>query len=270
MIGIYCKAWLELGRVSNLPTVWSNVVHGMSVAWFVAVIRPVEREFGQTWAFDFSHLGHMLDQGFLLLVGMSFLYVGGMVLNDVCDAEVDLQERPARPIPSGRVSRRAATGGAVVLLLLGWGCSWVYPPPVAGWVGIVVVGIVGYNVLHRVRGVGRGIGLVLMPACRGLVVWCAAVAVDAGGAGVGIFDDLPRVLGSVAAVVCYTLIVTVVAWGEALPTMGKLARWVGVMIAGLALVDAGFVMLLGMWPMAVFCVGCALLSLLGQRWVAGS
>ena len=26
------RAWLELGRVSNLPTVWSNVVHGLSGA----------------------------------------------------------------------------------------------------------------------------------------------------------------------------------------------------------------------------------------------
>lgn len=38
------------------------------------------------------------------------LYAGGVVLNDVCDAQVDTRERPERPIPSGRVSRRAATG----------------------------------------------------------------------------------------------------------------------------------------------------------------
>ena len=31
-----------------------------------------------------------------------------MVLNDVFDAEVDAREQPDRPIPSGRVSRRAA------------------------------------------------------------------------------------------------------------------------------------------------------------------
>lgn len=266
MIVVYLKAWLELGRVSNLPTVWSNVVHGLAVAWFVAVVRPVEREFGQPWAFDFGHLGNMLDQGFMLLIGMSLLYVGGMALNDACDATTDIDERPARPIPSGRVSRRCACVGATGLLLLGWACSLVYLPVVAWWVGGLVLTIVGYNLLHGVRWVG----LVLMPACRGLVVWCAVVAVDAGGAGLGIYDNLPRVLGSVLAVACYTLIVTLVAWGEALPTMGRLARWVGVMIAGMALMDAGFVMLMGMWPMAVFCGCCAALSLAAQRWVAGS
>ena len=51
---------------------------------------------------------------------------------------------------------------------------------------------------------------------------------------------------------------------------GFVAMLVGVLIAVLPLVDAGFVLIFGMWPMAVFCVGCAVLSFLGQRWVAGS
>ena len=42
------------------------------------------------------------------------LYLSGMVLNDVFDAEVDAREQPERPIPSGRVSLQAAT-------IVGWG-----------------------------------------------------------------------------------------------------------------------------------------------------
>ena len=34
----------------------------------------------------------------------SCLYLAGMALNDYADREVDAVERPARPIPSGRVS----------------------------------------------------------------------------------------------------------------------------------------------------------------------
>lgn len=266
MMGIYLKAWLQLGRVSNLPTVWSNVVHGLTVAWVVAVVRATEAQYQTTWKVSWADLSWVLDQGFMLLVGMSLLYVGGMVMNDAADAAIDAQERPARPIPSGRVSRRSAWLVSVVLLLLGWAYSFVYAPAVAWWTGALVLCIVGYNLLHRMRWVG----LVLMPVCRGLVVLTAAVVVGASGAGLGLEVGWPRIAGSVLAVMCYTLIVTLIAWGEALPTMGKLARWVGVMIAGLALLDAGFVMLMGMWPMAVLCVGCAALSLIGQRFIAGS
>ncbi|MFO0004120.1 MAG: UbiA family prenyltransferase, partial [bacterium] len=43
-------------------------------------------------------------------------YVGGMILNDAFDAEIDSRERPARPIPSGRVGRRAAFAVGFALL----------------------------------------------------------------------------------------------------------------------------------------------------------
>lgn len=36
------------------------------------------------------------------------LYAAGIVLNDIADAAVDARERPTRPIPSGRVSKRTA------------------------------------------------------------------------------------------------------------------------------------------------------------------
>lgn len=255
--------WLELGRISNLPTVWSNVVHGLSVGLFIAVILPIEEQHGQAPPVTAADLGRMLDQGFVLLLGMSLLYLGGMVLNDVCDVKIDQKERPGRPIPSGRIGRRSALIGATALLSLGWCCTLVYPPQVSLWAGILALTIVGYNLLHR----WWPIGFVLMAACRGLVVWTAASAVSFG---MGYDHDLPRVWGSAAAVACYTLIVTLIAWGEALPAMKKLAAWVGVLIALMPLVDAVFMLRFGMVPMAGFCVGCAALSLAAQRWVAGS
>src|SRR5437868_1114393 len=45
----------------------------------------------------------------LLLVSSSCLYIAGMVFNDVFDVEQDRRERPHRPIPSGRISKRSAT-----------------------------------------------------------------------------------------------------------------------------------------------------------------
>ncbi|MEM7625537.1 MAG: UbiA family prenyltransferase [Planctomycetota bacterium] len=257
------RDWLELGRVSNLPTVWSNVVHGMSVGLFVAVVLPVEKEHGQIPPVTVDELGRMLDQGFMLLLGISLLYVGGMVLNDACDAAEDGKQRPSRPIPSGRVPRRAAAVAAIVLLGAGWACTLVYAVPVPFWAGVLGLAIVGYNLLHR----WWPIGFVLMAACRGLVVWTAASAI---GFGMGYDDDLLRVAGSAVAVACYTLAVTLIAWGEALPTMKQLSKWVGVMIALMPILDAVFLWQFGMLPMAAFCIGCAALSLAGQRWIAGS
>ena len=42
-----------------------------------------------------------------------------MVLNDVFDAELDAKERPARPIPSGKISRRAAAIFGTALMIIG-------------------------------------------------------------------------------------------------------------------------------------------------------
>ncbi len=40
-----------------------------------------------------------------LWLASSSLYLAGMVLNDVFDAQLDARERPERPIPSGRIAR---------------------------------------------------------------------------------------------------------------------------------------------------------------------
>ncbi|HUR45198.1 MAG TPA: UbiA family prenyltransferase, partial [Candidatus Saccharimonadales bacterium] len=87
------RSLLILGRVSNLPTVWSNCLAG----WLL------------------SHGGDPVT--FLLLcAGSTFLYIGGMYLNDAFDYQFDQQHRPERPIPSGAISL------AAVWL---WGLSWL-------------------------------------------------------------------------------------------------------------------------------------------------
>lgn len=45
----------------------------------------------------------------LLCLSTIGLYSGGIILNDVFDAELDAKERPERPIPSGLISKQAAT-----------------------------------------------------------------------------------------------------------------------------------------------------------------
>ena len=61
----------------------------------------------------------------LLLAASTLLYAGGVALNDVYDADVDRQERPERPIPSGRVSLAAARRLGWMLLIAGAAIPWV-------------------------------------------------------------------------------------------------------------------------------------------------
>jgi len=55
----------------------------------------------------------------LLLAATAALYSGGMVLNDWFDYDVDILERPDRPLPSGRISRQHALLFGGFLLLSG-------------------------------------------------------------------------------------------------------------------------------------------------------
>ena len=81
-IGRRAGAYLRLGRVSNLPTVWTNVVAG-------AVLSGAAPRAATLVA---------------LAAALSAFYVGGMYLNDGFDRDIDARERPERPIPSRLVS----------------------------------------------------------------------------------------------------------------------------------------------------------------------
>ena len=129
------RTYLRLGRVSNLPTVWTNVLAGIVLA------------------------GGPLEPGTLaaLLVALSLFYVGGMYLNDAFDRKIDARERPERPIPSGLISAREvfAIGfgmlAAAVLVLVGVTVGRAPPSnwlPVASGVALAAV-ITYYDAVHK-------------------------------------------------------------------------------------------------------------------------
>jgi 4-hydroxybenzoate polyprenyltransferase len=55
----------------------------------------------------------------LLMLSSAALYCAGMAWNDFFDFEQDSKERPFRPLPSGRISRRSAMWLATGLMLFG-------------------------------------------------------------------------------------------------------------------------------------------------------
>jgi 4-hydroxybenzoate polyprenyltransferase len=143
-------AWLQLLRLPNVLTAVADVMMGYLVTH--GNLRPPEH--------------------FLLLAAAScLLYLSGMVLNDVFDSEVDARDRPQRPIPSGRVSLRAAASVGWAMLasgvLVGWFVSFSFGDWRPGSVAtLLAVSIVLYDAALK----RTPLAPLLMGACRALNV----------------------------------------------------------------------------------------------------
>lgn len=94
---------LRLIRPANIVTAIADILAGVIIAGY-----PI----AATSSF------HSLQPVFLLVIATIGLYGGGVVFNDVFDAEIDKIERPERPIPSGVVSKRGAILLALLLLVI--------------------------------------------------------------------------------------------------------------------------------------------------------
>lgn len=142
------RAWLELARVSNLPTVGTNVL----AAWLLGGGAAADARL------------------FWLLLGGSLLYTAGMILNDAADAAFDREQRPERPIPSGRVSPRRAWLAGLLLLLAGAGAMAGRGGADTGVTLALAAAILAYDLYHK-----PWAGSVLvMGGCRTLLYLAAA------------------------------------------------------------------------------------------------
>ena len=96
-------AYLQLMRPANIITAWADILLGYAAAG-AFIIGANQLNFGAlAW----------------LILATTGLYGGGVVFNDVCDAQLDAVERPERPLPSGRVSLAEAIALGTILLLMG-------------------------------------------------------------------------------------------------------------------------------------------------------
>lgn len=100
-IWAYLNAYLQLMRPANITTAWADILLGYAAA-------------GAMTGNNFSFVTLSW-----LILATTGLYGGGVVFNDVCDAQLDAVERPERPIPSGRASLSGAIALGTILLLTG-------------------------------------------------------------------------------------------------------------------------------------------------------
>ncbi len=107
-----------------------------------------------------------LREFLLLLLSSSCLYLAGMVWNDIFDRRQDAEERPQRPLPSGRVSLRGAIGLGTVLLLCGIGAAFLVGTYSGIVAGLLAACILAYDgILKR-----TWLGPLAMGGCRFLNV----------------------------------------------------------------------------------------------------
>jgi UbiA prenyltransferase family protein len=181
--------------VSNLPTVWTNTLAGVTLAG--ADVGP----------------GRLA----LLALAFSLLYTGGMYLNDAFDREIDARERPERPIPSGRIGAGQVFAIGFGLLIAGVlvvGAAAVGPTGgglVAVASGALLAGVItAYDAWHK----ANPLSPVVMGLCRVLVYLTAALAV-AGRIG-------PAVAGGAVVLLSYLIGLTYVARQENLTELRHL------------------------------------------------
>ncbi len=142
--------YLALARVSNSPTVVSNVLAGAALAGATEPSGAVA----------------------LLAVALVLFYSAGMYLNDLCDYAVDCRERPERPLPSGTVSRAGATVGVVTLFAVGSLLLWsVGLAAFLSGLALIVL-IVVYDAWHK----SNPVSPLLMAGCRLMVYVTAFLA----------------------------------------------------------------------------------------------
>jgi UbiA prenyltransferase family protein len=154
------RVYLRLGRVSNLPTVWTNVLAGV-------ILAGGTLEFGR-YA--------------VLAAALSLFYEGGMFLNDAFDREIDARERPERPIPAkliraGEVFAIGYGMFAVGLGLLAFHAQvWGRGGLASTWSGVLLAGVITYyDAQHK----ANPLSPLVMGLCRVLVYVTAALAVTA-------------------------------------------------------------------------------------------
>ena len=277
-------AWLTLARISNSPTVASDVLAGAALA---GAVSP-----GST-------LG-------LLIVAMVAFYTAGMLLNDVFDYSWDLTHRPDRPLVVGVLARPAVMIAAVGLFAVGGVLLWLVGQR-AFLGGLVLIAlIVAYDAWHK----SNPLSPLVMAACRLMVyvvafvafAWPPTFSLSLAGAGLVLYlvgltaiaksEARPTVVGYWPAALCFLPAVYFVTRFETpAPFFALLsAAWIAFtirlvyrqterrigaviarLIAGISLVDA---MVLAASGAEAPIIGLALLAfgmtLLLQRYVEGT
>lgn len=148
-------AYVQMMRPANIVTAWADILAGFAAAGLVngAFAAGINLPSADAW----GALGW-------LILATSGLYGGGVVFNDVFDAELDRVERPERPIPSGRASLNGGILLGSSLLAIGVVAALQVSLMSAGLAALVALAAVLYDAVGKHNAL---LGPVNMGLCRG-------------------------------------------------------------------------------------------------------
>ncbi len=284
------RAYIELARLSNIPTCFSNVLVGCAIG-------------GLT---DWSQWRTVLS----VTVAIGLMYIAGMALNDALDHIIDRTQRPGRPIPSGRISVHGAYTFAGICIAIAIALLALLGVAALLLGSMLAITIILYNWLHK----KFQSAALLMGCCRGLVYITAAsaiawpidwtIAVTLAGA-LTVYISivtfiaqtevdatstrrnrlalvLPIVLVLPAVLVrpetwswaiiaaCPTLTWLILAARLALSRPPNTKNAILTWLAGICLIDAFFLTLLDQPILALGALGCFVLTAIGHRYILGT
>lgn len=151
------KGYLQLCRPPNLPTAAADIFAGLAISGFLT---------------SEGALSPGMPHSLLMIIGLVsasiLLYAGGVVLNDVFDAELDKVERPERPIPSGLIKRSHAAWFGAILLVFGVSLALVVGRSSALIAAGLAISILIYDASAKKNPL---FGPLFMGICRGLNLW---------------------------------------------------------------------------------------------------
>lgn len=152
------RHWLQLIRAPNLFT-----VPGDSIAGFLLASGAAN---GGRAFLDW--------RASLAVLASLCLYSAGLILNDLLDLEEDRRERPNRPLPSGKISVRAAKMACGGLTMAGLMAMTLVAARDGSLVAVMLALCIGFydgGTKHL-----PVLGALNMGLCRGLSLWLGAVA----------------------------------------------------------------------------------------------
>lgn len=137
-------------RPANIVTSVADVLAGVAISGFLLLPASVSSQ---------------LQPVLLLCLSTIGLYGGGVVFNDVLDAELDKVERPERAIPSGRVTVNEAALLGIILLMIGILAAFMVQY-ICGFIAVLIsVAALVYDKWGKHQ---RILGPLNMGLCRGL------------------------------------------------------------------------------------------------------
>jgi 4-hydroxybenzoate polyprenyltransferase len=144
-------------RLANIVTAVSDILAGVAISGYF-LLNTID-PFPVLW----------------LIVSTIGLYGGGVVFNDVFDADLDAVERPERPIPSGLIPKSHAALLASVLLAIGvLSAAQVARYPSGLIAALIVLFVMVYDKWAKHHSF---FGPVTMGTCRGfnILIWLSIV-----------------------------------------------------------------------------------------------